>query len=113
MIGEFESAGLGIVRSSECAFGVAEELTLEQGLRKCRAVDRHKRSVAAFAEAVNQARHQFFSGATFGFDQDIGITSRGLSSPLERTQPRRSVPSEFFAGLILLSPCAAGSLPAA
>ena len=49
---------------------MAEELTLDEGLRDGAAVDRDERPAGACASSMKLARDELFAGAGLAFDQD-------------------------------------------
>ncbi|VVE04435.1 hypothetical protein PNO31109_02287 [Pandoraea nosoerga] len=77
VVGRLEKARLAAApRAGERPFLVAEQLALEQGFRKRRAVDRHERIVPAPARVVNALREQFLAGAALAVHEHRGIGLR-------------------------------------
>ena len=68
-----EEAGSRRGRPREGPALVAEQLTLEQGVRKGRAVHGDERLVCARAEAVDRASGQFLAHARLARDEDGGV----------------------------------------
>ena len=56
----------------EGAFGVPEQIALDQRLGRGTAIEHHERSVFARRVIVDPARHQLFAGATLAEEQDRG-----------------------------------------
>src|SRR5690606_10204165 len=65
---EAELAGIGPERTGERAFLVAEQLTLDHGVRDRGAIDRHERGLCAAAVAVKQQSDDVLSGARLSLD---------------------------------------------
>ena len=59
--------------AGERAFGVAEQLALEQAGRKRRAVDLDEQLSFSWAETVDMARHEILAGARLAGDQHTGV----------------------------------------
>src|SRR6185437_3218851 len=66
---ELELAEGALRRAGECAFLIAEELTLEESVRDRRAIDRDERLVSTPGEPVQGPREQFLAGATLAENQ--------------------------------------------
>src|SRR5205085_9273049 len=60
-IGGLEEAGLGPLRAGERALLVTEELALEEGLRKARAVESDEGTISAQRQLVDRLGDDFFS----------------------------------------------------
>src|SRR5205823_13508663 len=65
------------IRARETAARVAEELRLEQRVGDAGAVDRHERSLAPAAAAVNQPRDDLLADARLARDQHLRVRPRG------------------------------------
>ena len=96
---QFEAPRFGRHGSSKGTPGIAEQFAFEQRLGKRRAIHRHKRTIAARAQPMNQPRHQLFPGTAFRLDQNIGIARRRLARPVERPQPVGSASRQSLRGL--------------
>ena len=75
-IGDFQLARLVAIRAGKTAFGVAEQLRLEECFRKAGAVHGDEWICRAIALAVDRARDQFLAHAALAGDQDLCVRSR-------------------------------------
>ena len=66
---DFDQASLITLRPRKRAFRVAKQLRFNELVRNRCAIDADEWSTRAMTFAVNRSRNQFFSGATFAFNQ--------------------------------------------
>ena len=88
-------------RSGEGALDVAEELALEEAIRKGAAVDGNEVALRPSALIVNRFRHQLLSGATLAEDHNRNVGVGNLPNGVEDLVHRRGVahdPRETFLG---------------
>ena len=98
-IGQFEPAGLAIVRAGKGALFVSEDFRLEQRVRQRRAVDRLELGCLPAAQLVNHPRHQLFARAGRSEDQHGDVGLRGRPDPLEDDQHLLVAPDHFAEAL--------------
>jgi hypothetical protein len=82
---------------------MAKQLTLKQCFGNSSTIQSHEGSSAPAAQPMNHSGDQFLPGATFSFDEDIGIGFRSPAGPFQSLSPQGSVPYKNFdsRGLLL------------
>src|SRR5262249_18063023 len=89
-----EEAAARLRCAGECAARVAEELTLEERLRKRGAVDRDERFVRARTAGVDRARDELFARAGLARDEHRRRGRRDLIDERAELAHRRALPDE-------------------
>ena len=77
------------VGAGERSRGVAEQLALGQRRAQRGDVDRHERSLAAPAVAMDRPGNEFLAGAAFAAQMDAGVGRGNHRNPLEHLLDRR------------------------
>ncbi len=95
MLRQFEASGPALGGSGEGSLFVPEQFGLDQGFRKGRAVDRHKRSLPPRAERMDGASHHLFACSAFTRYQNARPTRRRLLKQCEYLLHARRTACEF------------------
>src|SRR5690606_22560659 len=90
-VGELEASFLPHRRAGERAALVSEELALDQGLGKSRAIDRDEGSPTARAVVVDRGGDELLSGAGLALDEDRHRRRRGFLDEVEHAADRGGV----------------------
>ena len=84
-----------MLRISEGAAFVAEELVFEERVGERAAVDGYKRMRATLTEIVEGSRDQLLARACFTRHENSCVADRGNTHHLDRTSKRRGVTDEL------------------
>ena len=83
VVGQLEAAGAVLVCSCERAFGVAEQLALEEGFGEGSAVDGLEGAFGPGARVVDGPGHELLARAALADEQDAGVEGGGFLDEVE------------------------------
>src|SRR5437762_2511364 len=95
-MGFFEATAAGLIGSSECTALVAEELVIDERIRKGTDRKRHKRLVGTGAHAMNGVRDDFLAGSAFASEKYSREHARNFVNHVMHTNHRLAVSEETF-----------------